>query len=122
MKRFVKLALFMSLFTATTFVTTHLVFAAKDESRKRADELFEKKNYKQAAEAYARQLSGTSAARKARRPEVVDPNVAQLLDLLRDRLQTKVRVSGTGGRGKIEIEFYGAAELDRISEAILERP
>ncbi len=74
-----------------------------------------------AAEAYARQLSGTPAAKKARRPEVVDPNVAQLLDLLRDRLQTKVRISGTGARGKLEIEFYGPAELDRISEAILER-
>lgn len=76
-----------------------------------------------AAEALARQLTGnaSNSSRKARRPEVVDPNVAQLLDQLRDHLQTKVRISGGASRGKLEIEFYGPEELDRISSSILER-
>jgi ParB family chromosome partitioning protein len=75
-----------------------------------------------AAEAMARQLSGSSTGgRKSQRPEVVDPDVARLLDQLRDRLQTKVRISGGASRGRLEIEFYGPEELDRISSSILER-
>ena len=42
------------------------------------------------------------------------------IDALRDQLQTKVRITSAGGRGKIEIEFYGPEDLHRITRAILE--
>lgn len=50
-----------------------------------------------------------------------DPNQGHLVDALRERLKTRVRVVGAGSaRGQIEIEFYGSGELDRITRIILE--
>ncbi|MAE93383.1 MAG: chromosome partitioning protein ParB [Deltaproteobacteria bacterium] len=74
-----------------------------------------------AAEELARQASG---ARKKRltRPKVVtssDPNLSSLIDAMRERLQTQVRIQGTAVRGRIEIDFYGAEDLHRVSQAIL---
>ena len=37
-----------------------------------------------------------------------------LAEGLRTRLQTRVRVSGSGSKGRIEISYFSAAELDRI--------
>ncbi|HYB13355.1 MAG TPA: ParB/RepB/Spo0J family partition protein [Myxococcota bacterium] len=74
-----------------------------------------------AAEEAARHFAGVVERRtKApRAPE--DPNLERLVDALRERLKTRVRLVGAGtGRGQIEIEFYGAAELDRIARTILE--
>ncbi len=76
-----------------------------------------------AAEELARSLTGTRTPTR-RRPraagDALDPQLQQLVDTLRDQLQTKVRVTSTGGRGKIEIEFYGPEDLHRITRAILE--
>jgi ParB family chromosome partitioning protein len=76
-----------------------------------------------AAEELARSLTGTRTPTR-RRPraggEALDPHLQQLVDALRDQLQTKVRITSTGGRGKIEIEFYGPEDLHRITRAILE--
>jgi ParB family chromosome partitioning protein len=76
-----------------------------------------------AAEELARSLAGTRTPTR-RRPrgagDAVDPHVQQLVDTLRDQLQTKVRITGAGGRGKIEIEYYGPEDLHRITRAILE--
>ncbi len=38
-----------------------------------------------------------------------------LAESLRTRLQTRVRVSGSGSKGRIEISYFSAAELDRIT-------
>ena len=76
-----------------------------------------------AAEELARSLTGTRTPTR-RRPraagDALDPHLQQLVDALRDQLQTKVRITGSGGRGKIEIEFYGPEDLHRITRAILE--
>jgi ParB family chromosome partitioning protein len=76
-----------------------------------------------AAEELARSLTGTRTPTR-RRPRAVgdalDPHLQQLVDSLRDQLQTKVKISTAGGRGKIEIEFYGPEDLHRITQAILE--
>jgi ParB family chromosome partitioning protein len=76
-----------------------------------------------AAEELARSLTGTRTPTR-RRPraagDVVDPHLQQLVDALRDQLQTKVRITSAGGRGKIEIDFYGPEDLHRITRAILE--
>ena len=39
---------------------------------------------------------------------------------LRDRLQTKVRLSGDARRGKLEIDYYGPEELHRLARVILD--
>ncbi|MBW1688779.1 MAG: ParB/RepB/Spo0J family partition protein, partial [Deltaproteobacteria bacterium] len=76
-----------------------------------------------AAEELARSLAGTRTPTR-RRPraagEALDPHLQELVDTLRDQLQTKVRITSAGGRGKIEIEFYGPEDLHRITRAILE--
>jgi ParB family chromosome partitioning protein len=41
-----------------------------------------------------------------------------LADSLRSHLRTKVKFTGTGARGKIEISYFSAGELERILQAI----
>lgn len=75
-----------------------------------------------AAEELARSLAGTRTPTR-RHPRgaagAADPNLQHLIDTLRDRLQTKVRIVSAGSRGKIEIEFYGPEDLHRITRAML---
>lgn len=46
------------------------------------------------------------------------PNLEYLADTLREHLRTKVKLSGTGARGKIEISYFSASELERVLEAM----
>jgi ParB family chromosome partitioning protein len=73
------------------------------------------------AEESARGLTA-AASRRRRRPAPVetDPDLAQLVDALRDRLQTRVRLVGTATRGRLEVEYFGGEELHRIAAAILD--
>ena len=75
-----------------------------------------------AAEALARSLGGAGDAmrRKAPARPAADPDLAHLVDALRDHLKTRVRVTGSAARGKIEIEYYGSEELHRLSRVLLE--
>lgn len=41
-----------------------------------------------------------------------------LADSLRSHLRTKVRLAGSGSRGKIEISYFSAAELERLLQLI----
>ncbi len=71
------------------------------------------------ARSFAEQ-AGRPSRRRSRRPEIVDPNLQQLVDALQDRLKTRVRIAGTASRGKLEIEFYGPEDLHRVTSAILD--
>ena len=83
--------------------------------------LLETGNAERAAEGLARELAGPAPERrKSPRRDAPDPDLAYLLDRLREVLQTKVRITGTAQRGKVEIEYYGGEELNRIARAILE--
>jgi ParB family chromosome partitioning protein len=75
-----------------------------------------------AAEEAARELADPSGRRKTRKPRGtdVDPNLRDLIGSLEAHLQTRVRISGTGRRGKIEVDFFGPEELHRVTLAILE--
>jgi ParB family chromosome partitioning protein len=66
------------------------------------------------------QASGAARPRETRgaRP-AVDPNLQRLVDGLRQRLQTRVRVHGQAARGRIEIEYFGADDLQRIAGLLL---
>lgn len=74
------------------------------------------------AEEEARALGApTRPPRKARSGsggQVLDPDTARLIDSLRDHLRTQVRLRGTMARGRLEIEYFGAAELARIVDRI----
>ena len=48
----------------------------------------------------------------------VDPHLRDLEQRLIDSLGTKVRVTGTARRGKIEIAFYGNEDLERIGRRL----
>lgn len=43
-----------------------------------------------------------------------DPNLQRVLDALRQRLQTRVRLQGDANRGRIEIEYFGQEDLRRL--------
>ena len=74
-----------------------------------------------AAEDAARGAARVGERKAKPAPSPADPNLAHLVDALRERLKTRIRVVGAGSpRGQIEIEFYGAGELDRIARIILE--
>ena len=47
-----------------------------------------------------------------------NPDLEYLAESLRSFLRTKVRVAGNGSRGKIEISYFSAAELERLLRSI----
>jgi ParB family chromosome partitioning protein len=54
-------------------------------------------------------------------PEKLDPNVKAAIDELQRVLGTRVRILAKGAnRGKIEIDYYSAEDLDRIYQQIVE--
>jgi ParB family chromosome partitioning protein len=70
-----------------------------------------------AAEQIARPGPPTERKRRERGP--VDPHLQRLGDSLRQHLQTRVRINGDADRGRIEIEYFGGEDLDRISDLLL---
>ncbi len=48
-----------------------------------------------------------------------DPNAVRLTQRLGERLGTRVKLSGSVSKGKLEIEYYSAEDLDRILEIIM---
>jgi ParB family chromosome partitioning protein len=71
-----------------------------------------------ASEGLARDVSKPRRPRAPRRP-AADPNRQMLIDSLRRRLQTSVRINGDDARGRIEIEYFGAEDLGRIAGLLL---
>ena len=75
-----------------------------------------------ATEALARQTSSPSTPAKARSGErrpALDPNLQRLVDTLRQRMQTRVRINGTAERGRVEIEYFGSEDLTRIAGLLM---
>lgn len=80
------------------------------------------------AEAYAARVrdrearnsaGGTAGNRQAQPP--ADPHLRELEQRLIDTLGTKVTVTGSAQRGKIEISFFNPEDLDRLGELLLGR-
>jgi len=72
----------------------------------------------------ARDLGAPTRVREKSRGavQVVDPDLANLVDILRARVQTQVRLRGNASRGRIEIDYVGADELTRLVDLILGEP
>jgi len=80
-----------------------------------------------ASEALARALATQTGERSAARPEraaggpaKTDPNLRHLVGQLETHLMTRVRIEGGPSRGRIEIDYYGPEDLDRLARTILE--
>ena len=69
--------------------------------------------------------SGTKAGgagTDARPKPDADPHLRDLEQRLIDALGTRVRVTGTARRGKIEIAFFNADDLERLGQRLTEEP
>lgn len=66
-------------------------------------------------EAVEEQQAGRSRKKgKGSAPAKLPPDIAQLEERLRDLCRTKVKISYTEGKGRIEIDYYNDDDLDRI--------
>jgi ParB family chromosome partitioning protein len=72
-----------------------------------------------AVEQLGRAIAGPSANRPRRSREPVDPNLQRVIDGLRERFQTRVKIQGDARRGRIEIEYFGDEDLRRITGMLL---
>jgi ParB family chromosome partitioning protein len=72
-----------------------------------------------ALERLGRAAAGPAAGRSARKPTVVDPDTQRLIDQLRQRFQTSVKLHGDARRGRIEIDYFGSEDLHRITGMLL---
>jgi ParB family transcriptional regulator, chromosome partitioning protein len=63
-----------------------------------------------------------AALRPAPRSRPRDPGLLELEALLADFLETRVAIQGTGGRGKVVIEYGGFEDLERIYRRIAAGP
>jgi ParB family chromosome partitioning protein len=72
-----------------------------------------------AAEDLARRVVSGGVPSRPRSGPSRDVHVVATEDRLRRALQTKVRIVGRGGRGRIELPFYSDADLDRIVERLV---
>jgi ParB family chromosome partitioning protein len=98
-----------------------LQVSSPERRRLLRDRIVEQALSVRAAEELARELAGPGAPRrKSPRRDTLDPDLEHLLGQLREALQTRVRITGTARRGRLELEFYGPEELNRISRLILE--
>jgi ParB family chromosome partitioning protein len=72
-----------------------------------------------AAEELAQASAPARPARGSGGRAAPDPNLQRLVDGLRQRLQTRVRIQGQASRGRIEIEYFGPDDLQRIAGLLL---
>jgi ParB family chromosome partitioning protein len=72
-----------------------------------------------AVEQLGRAIAGPPARRPRRAREPMDPNLQRVVDGLRERFQTRVRIHGDARRGRIEIEYFGDDDLRRITGMLL---
>lgn len=80
------------------------------------------KRWQAPAAAGARAAQAGRGAKEAGAWQSGDGLGAAVAQGLQDRLGARVRVRGAGGKGLIEIEFYGPEDLERIYEIIAGRP
>ncbi len=50
---------------------------------------------------------------------LVNIDLQRVIDRLRQRFQTRVKIQGEGTRGRIEIEYFGDEDLQRITGMLL---
>lgn len=71
------------------------------------------------AEELSRRVASSGASKRGRPGPSRDLHVVALEDRMRSELQTKVRIVGRPGRGRIELHYFGEAELERLTQKLL---
>jgi ParB family chromosome partitioning protein len=67
----------------------------------------------------AKTVSPSSSSKaKSNAKQVTDPDLLRVIDNMRTKLQTKVKIVGSPTRGKIEIAYFSLADLERVTELI----
>jgi len=94
-----------------------LALSNPERRRQLRDRIVEGQLSVRAAEELARPPKRAPSRRAQRAPR--DPNLQRVADSLRERLQTRVRLNGDAGRGRIEIEYFGAEDLQRIAGILI---
>jgi len=72
-----------------------------------------------AAEEQARRVAAAQPSKAVRPGPARDVHLVALEDRLRKDLQTKIRIIGRPGRGRIELHYFGEAELERLTEVLM---
>ncbi len=76
-----------------------------------------------ATERLGREIAGPAPRRKTAPPpseaKPVDADIARLLAALQGRLQARVHLKGDANRGRIEIEYSGGEDLQRVAGLLL---
>lgn len=70
------------------------------------------------AEELSRRIASGNASKMTRQGPSRDALIVDLEDRLRTELKTKVRIVGRRGRGRIELHYFGDAELGRLAERL----
>ncbi len=93
--------------------------APSDQRRMVRDQIVRGGLSVRAAEDLCRKLASGSSGPAVRSGPTRDLHVVHLEDQLRTSVQTKVRIVGRPGRGRIELHYFGEAELDRLAALLL---
>jgi ParB family chromosome partitioning protein len=75
-----------------------------------------------ATELLGRQIAGPAPGQRKPKPKPsqdIGPELSRLLDDLQRRFQTRVHLSGDAKRGKLEIEYFSAEDLERVTRLLL---
>ena len=94
-----------------------LTLGNPERRRQLRDRIVEEQLSVRAAEELTRPKTRTPSRRPQRTPR--DPNLQRVADSLRERLQTRVRLNGDAARGRIEIEYFGTEDLQRIAGILI---
>jgi len=94
-----------------------LQVSSAERRRALRDRIVEQALSVRAAEELARGRPAQARRRRAQTPR--DPNLERVADRLRERLQTRVRISGDGERGRIELQYFGSDDLERLCAMLL---
>ncbi|MCE2390292.1 MAG: ParB/RepB/Spo0J family partition protein [Proteobacteria bacterium] len=96
--------------------------APEEARRKLRDRIVRERLTVRAAEDLSRRAAaGGGANRSTTRPGPRrDPHITDLEDRIGRQLQTKVRIVGRPGRGRVELHYFGPDELDRLSDRLLD--
>jgi ParB family chromosome partitioning protein len=71
-------------------------------------------------EKLGRRLAGPAPARRRDAPPTrLSPDLARALEVAQRRLQTRIQLKGGPEKGRLEIEYFDAADLDRILSLLL---
>lgn len=97
-----------------------LAVSGTDLQLRLADEVIEKGlSVRQTEELVKKLARNVSRETMESIPRTPDPDVVAVMRRLGERLGTKVKITGSSGKGKLEIEYYSEDDLKRIFEIIL---